>query len=294
MPAVHIPVLLDEVLMYLDPKSGGTFIDATVGAGGHSRAILERTSPAGRLLGLDQDEKALQLAAETLASFGSRAELASANFADIGLLARSKGFSGVDGILADLGISSMMVDDPARGASFLREGPLDMRMDRRQALTAADIINRESEKEIADILYRFGEERRSRPLARAIVRARPLSSTTELVRVIERVMGRPRFGKIHPATRTFQALRIAVNAELDCLTAFLSEAPSLIRPGGRLVVISFHSLEDRLVKNRFREIGQVRTKKIVTPGPEEVRRNPRARSARLRCVEIAQADEEAQ
>jgi 16S rRNA (cytosine1402-N4)-methyltransferase len=193
-----------------------------------------------------------------------------------------------DGVLADIGVSSMMVDEPERGFSFMREGPLDMRMDRTQALTAADVVNTYAEKEIADILYTFGEERRSRPIARSIVRSRPLATTTDLVRAIERVSGGPRYGQIHPATRTFQALRIFVNDELKSLEEFLDESESVVRPGGRVVVITFHSLEDRIVKQKFRasgRSGRVLTKKVVIAGEGEVRSNPRARSAKLRAWE---------
>src|SRR4051812_5937093 len=204
----HTPVLLDEVMQFLDPKPGGRFIDGTLGAGGHTRAILDRTAPNGRMLVLDQDESALALARETLQSFGSRVDFVHSNFREVASLAAEYGFLDCDGVLADIGISSMMVDDPSRGFSFMREGPLDMRMDRTQSLTAADVVNTYSEKEIADILYTYGEERRSRPIARSIVRLRPMQSTADLVRAIERVSGGKRFGQIHPATRTFQALRI--------------------------------------------------------------------------------------
>src|SRR6185369_17205310 len=203
-------------------------------------------------------------------------------------IAESHGFADCDGIVADLGMSSMMVDDPSRGFSFMREGPLDMRMDRTQTLTAADVLNTYSEKEIADILYTYGEERRSRPLARSIVRSRPLQLTTDLVRAIERVSGGPRYGQIHPATRTFQALRIYVNDELQSLKDFLESSMTVVRSGGRVVVISFHSLEDRIVKQKFRAStvhGRVLTKKVITATDEEVRSNPRARSAKLRAWE---------
>ena len=235
----HTPVLLDETMQFLDPKPGGRFIDATLGAGGHTRALLDRTLPDGR-------------------------------------------------VLADIGISSMMVDDPSRGFSFMREGPLDMRMDRTQALTAADVVNTYSEKELADIIYIHGEERRSRPIARSIVHSRPLHLTTDLVRAIQRVSGPARYGRIHPATRTFQALRIYVNDELNNLEAFIDASMKVVRSGGRVAVITFHSLEDRIVKNKFRSPavpGRVLTKKVVTGADEEVRRNPRARSAKLRAWE---------
>jgi 16S rRNA (cytosine1402-N4)-methyltransferase len=203
-------------------------------------------------------------------------------------IAIEHGFMDCDGILADIGMSSAMVDDPSRGFSFMREGPLDMRMDRNQSLTAADVVNTHSEKEIADIIYTFGEERRSRPIARSIVRSRPLQSTTDLVRAVERVSGAARHGRIHPATRTFQALRIYVNDELKSLEEFIDSSTAVVRSGGRVVVITFHSLEDRIVKQKFREPGvpgRILTKKVVTASDEEVQRNPRARSAKLRAWE---------
>ena len=286
--AGHIPVLLEEVLQFLDPKPGGRFVDATVGAGGHSRAILDRTTPDGKLLAIDQDESALSDAKAMLESFGSRVVFVHSNFRAVRAIAEEQGFMNCDGVLADIGISSMMVDDPSRGFSFMREGPLDMRMDRNQALTAADVVNTYSEKEIADIIYTYGEERRSRPIARSIVRGRPLQGTTDLVRAIERISGGARYGQIHPATRTFQALRIYINDELESLKEFIDSSMTVVRSGGRLVVIAFHSLEDRIVKQRLRESpvpGRVLTKKVVTASDEEVRRNPRARSAKLRAWE---------
>jgi len=287
MPA-HIPVLLDEVIQFLDPKPGGRFIDATLGAGGHTLAILERSAPDGKVLAIDQDESALSNAKATLESFGSRIVFEHSSFRAVRAIAEANGFAACDGVLADIGISSMMVDDPSRGFSFMREGPLDMRMDRNQAMTASEVVNTYSEKAIADIIYNFGEERRSRPIARSIVRSRPLHTTTDLVRAIERVSGGKRYGQIHPATRTFQGLRIYVNDELTSLEEFIDSSMAVLRPGGRLVVIAFHSLEDRIVKQRFRAAtatGRVLTKKVVTAGDEEVQRNPRARSAKLRAWE---------
>jgi 16S rRNA (cytosine1402-N4)-methyltransferase len=284
----HTAVLLDEVLQFLAPKPGGRFIDATLGAAGHARAILERTAPDGRVLAIDQDDSALAKARETLASFGSRVVYSHSNFRELASIAAEYEFHEADGVLADIGISSMMVDDPARGFSFMREGPLDMRMDQTQELTAADVVNTYREKEIADILYQYGEERRSRAIARSIVRARPLKLTTDLAKVVERVMGSPRYGQIHPSTRTFQALRIFVNDELQSLESLLDASMTEIRSGGRLVVITFHSLEDRIVKQKFRSArvsGRVLTKKVVIAAKEEVRRNPRARSAKLRAWE---------
>jgi 16S rRNA (cytosine1402-N4)-methyltransferase len=284
----HTPVLLDEVLQFLAPKPSGRFIDATLGAAGHTRAILERTAPDGRVLVIDQDESALAKARETLASFGSRVIFSHSNFREVASIATDYEFLEADGVLADIGVSSMLVDDPKRGFSFMREGPLDMRMDQTQELTAADVVNTYGEKEIADILYKYGEERRSRAIARSIVRARPLKLTTDLARAVERVMGSPRYGQIHPSTRTFQALRIFVNDELQSLEQFLDASMTVIRSGGRLVVITFHSLEDRIAKQKFRAPrvpGRVLTKKVVIATKEEVRRNPRARSAKLRAWE---------
>lgn len=289
----HQAVLLNEVLSYLDPQPGRRYIDATFGAGGHTRALLERTAPGGSVLALDLDEAALERGRQELESFGSRLVLEKANFKDIASVAQAHEFTEVDGVLADIGVSSMMIDDPERGFSFMHEGPLDMRMDQEQALTASEIVNTYREKEIADILYIHGEERRSRPIARSIVYARPLATTADLVRAVQRVLGGPRYGKIHPATRTFQALRIAVNGELDNLQGFLNSAPSCLKPGGRLAVISFHSLEDRIVKNVFRSsaiAGKPLTKKVVIATPEEVQSNSRARSAKLRVWEKNHGD----
>jgi 16S rRNA (cytosine1402-N4)-methyltransferase len=283
----HRAVLLQEALGYLDPRPSRRYIDATFGAGGHTQALLDRTAPDGAVLGLDIDDAAIQQGRTAFAGYGSRLTLVKANFRDVFHVAQVHGFLGVDGILADVGVSSMMFDDPSRGFSFMREGPLDMRMDPGQSLTASDIVNAYAEKDIADILYIYGEERRSRPIARSIVRSRPLATTLDLSRAVEKVLGSPRYGRIHPSTRTFQALRIAVNDELDNLRAFLQAAPGCLRPGGRLAVISFHSLEDRIVKNAFRAStdGEVLTRKVVTAPAEEVESNPRARSAKLRVWE---------
>ena len=284
----HLPVLLNEVLQYINPRADGRYIDATFGAGGHTKELLERTSPGGRVLAVDQDETAIEQGRIELQSYGSRLELVKANFRDIESIVGEYGFAGLDGILADVGVSSMMLDDPTRGFSFMREGPLDMRMDLDQPLTAADVLNTYGEKEIANILFNYGEERRSRQIASSIVRSRPMSRTTDLTRAIERVLGGRRYGKIHPATRTFQALRIFVNDELRSLESFLDSSMKVLRPGGRLVLISFHSLEDRIVKNKFRspvEPGVALTKKVITASVEELDRNPRSRSARLRAWE---------
>lgn len=290
----HVPVLLAEVLDFLQPAPNHDFIDGTVGAGGHAEAILDRTGPQGRLLGLDRDPSAIDAARRRLERFGVRSTLIHCNFDQVVETAEAENFRQVQGILVDLGMSSMMVDDAARGFSFLHDGPLDMRMDPAQRLTASDIVNTYSEREIADILFQFGEERRSRPIARSIVHLRPHRSSADLVNAIQRVTGPKRFGRIHPATLTFQALRVAVNDELGSLERFLDSAPALLGAGGRLCVISFHSLEDRIVKWRFRKFadpnaegvrGRVLTKKVVTATEDEVHVNPRSRSAKLRVWE---------
>jgi len=282
---MHTPVLAEEVLQYLDPGPGGSFIDATLGAGGHASRILERTSPDGRLLGIDQDEDALAIARENLDRYSPRVLFVHANFSSIAEVAGEQGFENVDGVVADLGVSSMMLDEGERGFSFRFEGPIDMRMDRTQSLSALDIVNHTSERELANVIFRFGEERRSRPIARSIVRSRPLHTTGDLVRAIEAVSGPKRYGKIHPATRTFMALRLVVNRELEHLEAFMAACPNVLRPGGRLVVISFHSLEDRIVKHAMRSQGKVLTRKVIRASDTECRINPRSRSARLRAME---------
>jgi len=304
----HIPVLRDAVLDALRPGHlpAGRFVDGTVGAGGHAAAILE-SAPDARLLGLDRDPAALALARDRLAPFGERAALVHASYEQVAahVAAWLGEGAGVDGILLDLGISSMQVDDPARGFAFAHEGPLDMRFDpTAPGPTAAEIVNTWPADDLADILFRYGEERNSRRIARAIVAARPLATTRQLAEVIAAAQRGPR-EKIHPATRAFQALRIAVNDELGAVERVLPVAIDLLRPGGRLAVISFHSLEDRIVKQTFRleatdcicpprqpvctcgHVARVTlvTRKPVTAGADEIARNPRSRSARLRVVE---------
>jgi 16S rRNA (cytosine1402-N4)-methyltransferase len=306
----HVPVLLKEAIDFLAVRRGGTYIDATVGLGGHSYEIAKRLGAPGHLIGVDKDPVALEIARERLKARSSTAltserdellarndkherdwpeiTLIHASFAD---LAKEEA-TAYDGILADLGVSSLQFSDPARGFSFQAEGPLDMRMNPQAELTAEQVVNHFDERKLADVIYEFGEERRSRRIARAIVRSRPIRSTAQLADVIS-AAARPMNQaerRIHPATRTFQALRIFVNRELDDLRALLEAAPPLLKPGGRIVIISFHSLEDRIVKDAFREgmkRGHYRllTKKPVTPGEEEVERNPRARSAKLRAAE---------
>jgi 16S rRNA (cytosine1402-N4)-methyltransferase len=289
----HVSVLLKEAIEFLAVKSGGAYIDATVGLGGHSFELARRLGPRGRLIGLDKDPKALAIARERLQPPAGMennwpvVELINASFARV---AEFVGGSEADGILADLGLSSLQLADAARGFSFQAEGALDMRMDPGAPMTAEQAVNQLSERELADLIYEFGEERRSRRIARAIVRSRPVRTSKQLAEVVADAAGPMKPGRIHPATRTFQALRIFVNRELDDLRALLSSAPGVLRQGGRLVIISFHSLEDRIVKDAFRDGAQAScyrlvTKKPVTAGEEEVERNPRSRSAKLRAVE---------
>jgi 16S rRNA (cytosine1402-N4)-methyltransferase len=285
----HVPVLLDEVLEWLDVKPDGTYIDATLGAGGHSAAIAERLT-SGKLISLDQDAQALALAAERLKKFGTTVRLVESSFSRIAEVVHELGIPGVDGVLADLGVSSMQLDQAARGFSFREAGPLDMRMNSGDELTAEEIVNRWSEKEIADTLYREAEEHDSRRIARAIVKARPIRDTAHLATVVagaRKQWGRQR---LHPATKTFLALRIAVNRELEALGQFLSRTPATLISGGRLVALSYHSGEDRLVKRAFQEgerAGTLRvlTRHVIQPKDGEISANPRSRSAKLRCAE---------
>jgi 16S rRNA (cytosine1402-N4)-methyltransferase len=305
--ASHVPVLLKEAIDFLAVRRGGTYIDATVGLGGHSYEIAKRLGAPGHLIGLDKDPAALRIAASRLHTpgvgpqtsdlRGSRNE--ETDWPEITLLNRSfaslaevRGLR-ADGLLADIGVSSLQLDDAARGFSFQADGPLDMRMDPRSERTAEQVVNHLDERQLADVIYEFGEERRSRRIARAICRSRPIRSTAHLAEVIS-AAARPMNQaerRIHPATRTFQALRIFVNRELEDLQALLKAAPRILKPGGRVVVISFHSLEDRIVKDAFREGAikdkyyRVLTKKPVTASEEESDRNPRARSAKLRAAE---------
>lgn len=278
----------------MGPKPGGTYVDATLGAGGHAKAILQKMGAGGKLVAIEKDARAIKTAQETLRSFGDSVMIIHDDFRNIAKVMDAAGIREIDGMVADLGVSSMQLDEPERGFSFRGDGPLDMRMDPSGALTAEKIINTASEKELADILYQFGEERFSRRIAKAIVQARhsePLRTTSDLVSVILRaVPAGYRHGRIHAATRSFQALRIAVNDEMGALQVFLNDAVKFLAPKGRLIVISFHSLEDRAVKTRFRElkkagIGRVLTPKPVTASEDEIQDNPRARSAKLRVFE---------
>jgi len=288
-PAPHVPVMVTEAMEGLRTSPGGTYVDCTLGAGGHSRAILERIQPTGRLLGIDADPTALQLAGQTLSEFGESFVSAQGNFSNLESICREKGFTSNDGILFDLGISSMQLASAERGFSFQREAPLDMRFDTTQGVSAADIVNSYSEQEIARILWEYGEERYSRQIAYRIVQNRPILSTLRLAHLVQQVLGSRR-GKIHPATRTFMALRIAVNKELESLALGLDQTVSLLCSQGRLVVISYHSLEDRIVKQFMRgkatdKVFSLITKKVIRPTTLESHSNPRSRSARLRVAE---------
>lgn len=280
----HIPVLLDEVLNALALKSGGKYIDGTVGAGGHAEAILNATAPDGKLLGLDGDPEALDIARDTLEKFGDRAILVRSNFTNLEATAAERGFLSADGVLLDLGLSSMQLANPQRGFSFASES-LDMRMDNRTEHTAFEIVNEWEERELADLIFQLGEERYSRKIARWIVENRPLQNAQELANVIERAVGR--HGKIHPATKTFQALRIAVNQELENLESVLLQLANVVGQGGRIAIITFHSLEDRIVKNFFKTNDHWRnlTKHPIKPTYQQTRENTRARSAKLRVAE---------
>jgi 16S rRNA (cytosine1402-N4)-methyltransferase len=306
-----VPVLLAEVIAALAPRAGGRYVDCTVGAGGHAEALLEASAPDGQVLALDADADALALARARLHRFGGRVVLVHRNFADLAAVLSERHVGGVEGILFDLGVSSMQLDRAARGFSFTADGPLDMRMDRGRGATAADLVNGLPERELSRILFEYGEEPRSRRIARSIVARRteaPFRSTADLARVIAAAAaaaGGDHARRIHPATRAFQALRIAVNDELRGLAGALPAALEALAPGGRLAVISFHSLEDRIVKRFFQgktgrctcppglpvcvcgAQARVRllSKKPVVPGPAEVARNPRSRSAKLRVAE---------
>ncbi|MCT7950952.1 16S rRNA (cytosine(1402)-N(4))-methyltransferase RsmH [Ancylothrix sp. C2] len=279
---VHIPVLAKELIEALNIHPGGHYLDATLGAGGHTSLILA-TSPDVRVTAIDRDEQAIATAQTYLSQFGENVKIWRGNFCEYP--GQSEQF---DGIIADLGVSSGQLDTPARGFSFRHTAALDMRMDNRQPLTAAEIINKWQEKQLADIFFTYGEERLSRRIARTIVSSRPFSTTTQLAEAIAScVPAKYRHGRIHPATRVFQALRIAVNAELTSLEKFIDVAPNWLKPGGKIGIISFHSLEDRIVKHRLRENEQLRvlTKKPILPQEQEQATNPRSRSAKLRIAE---------
>jgi 16S rRNA (cytosine1402-N4)-methyltransferase len=296
----HVPVMTREVVDLLRPDRGGLYVDCTIGLGGHSRALLE--AGATRVIGLDRDRDALDAARASLERWGERVELVHTDYRDLRRVLVERSIAGVDGALADLGVSSMQLDAEGRGFSFRRDEPLDMRMDRTKGATAADLLRDIDEGELADIIFEFGEERFSRRIARAIVAARresELRTTAQLAQLVRRAVPRKGYHRIDPATRTFQALRIWVNRELEGLDAFLSTAADVLRAGARLVVISFHSLEDRIVKRVFRALERppdnepdirasalrIVTKRPLVPGEAEVHANPRARSAKLRAIE---------
>ena len=283
----HEPVLLREVLRFLEPKEGKVIVDATVGTGGHAEALL---SSGAKVIGIDQDPESLRVATTRLIAFQDRFFPVRGNFRNLSALLRELGVDKVDGILFDLGLSSWHLSQAERGFSFQKEGPLDMRMDPENPVTAEKLVNELSARELARILREYGEERYAERIAQAIIKNRPIRTTTELARIVASCYP-PRPYRIHPATRTFQALRIAVNDELSALAEALPEALEALKPGGVICVISFHSLEDRIVKNFFRREAQfqrlwVLTKKPVRPSPEEVSQNPRARSARLRAAKV--------
>ena len=299
----HIPVLRNEAIEGLQAQPGGHFIDCTVGLGGHAATILEKISPSGKLLGIDADPEAIRIVQTKLSDYSKALTLVNDNFANLEVICNTHHFYPVDGILFDLGVSSLQLDTAQRGFSFQRDAPLDMRFDPKQGLTASDIVNTFSEQELARIIREYGEERHSRRIARLIVQSHPVT-TSELTTVVKQVLG-SRYAKIHPATRTFMALRIAVNNELQNLESALKQTIKLLRPGGRLVVISYHSLEDRLVKNFMRceassclcppgtiicQCGHVPTLKLITrkvikPTSLEIESNPRSRSAKMRIAE---------
>jgi 16S rRNA (cytosine1402-N4)-methyltransferase len=290
---LHEPVMTREVLAFLQPEKGGVFVDCTVGMGGHALALLE--AGATRVIGLDRDPSALRIAAETLSKYRDRVELVHSDYRAIASVLEARGIERVDGTLTDMGMSSFQLEAEGRGFSFQREGPLDMRMDTTSGLTAAELLRSAEEPDIADAIYRFGEERFSRRIARAIVLAResaPLETTAQLAAIVRRAVPRRGFSRIDPATRTFQALRIWVNRELDDVDEFLKTVARCLKTGARLVVITFHSLEDRIVKHTLRALAprdggplRILTKKPITAQHDELERNPRARSAKLRAAE---------
>ncbi len=293
MTAGHVPVMTAEAMRHLRPERGGVFVDCTVGLGGHSRAMLE--AGATRVIGVDRDADALAQARATLAPWPGKVDLVHSDYREIDAVLDGLNVALVDGALADLGISSMQIDEPGRGFTFQRDEPLDMRMDRSAGDTAADFIAGADERELADTIYAYGEERFSRRIARAIVAARregPIDTTLRLAAIVRRAIPSRGYQRIDPATRTFQALRIRVNRELEGLDAFLGALAKRLKVGARLVVITFHSLEDRIVKHTFRALEKsadaalkVLTKKPVIPGEDEIAANPRARSAKLRAAE---------
>ena len=296
MSPSHEPVMVAEVLEHLEPSRGGVFVDCTVGLGGHARALLQ--GGASRLIGLDRDPAAVEAARDALSEFGERVEVLHSDYRRLNAVLDDRGVTKVDGVLVDLGVSSMQLDAPGRGFSFRQDDPLDMRMDTTAGPTAAEALSAVDERALADLIYEFGEERHSRRIARAIVAAReqsPIETTGQLADIVRRAIPRKGYMRIDPATRTFQAIRIWVNRELEGLDTFLGDAARRLAANGRMAVITFHSLEDRIAKHTLRALQaegfglRIRTKRPVVPGEVEIERNPRARSAKLRAAEIGQA-----
>jgi 16S rRNA (cytosine1402-N4)-methyltransferase len=290
----HVPVLFNEAIEFLNVRAGGTYVDCTLGLAGHTEGIIRKLGSEGRLIAFDRDAEAMGMAktrlGRVLNELGSKAPQVTLESEAFSTIENHVKPNSVDGLLADFGVSSLQFDEASRGFSFQADGPLDMRMDRRSSPTAEQVVNEAGERELADLIYEYGEERRSRRIARAIVRGRPVTTTSQLARLVASTAPPMKHEHIHPATRTFQALRIFVNRELDEIKALFEAAPRLLRPQGRLVVISFHSLEDRIAKDSLREgaqkgIWEILTKKPVTAGEEEIERNPRSRSAKLRAGE---------
>lgn len=290
--ARHVPVLFEVVMDFLGVQPGGTYVDCTLGLAGHAEGIVRKLGPAGCLIGFERDPEALDLAKARLArvceELGREAPKVKFLGEAFSGIAKQIGPASIDGMIADFGVSSLQFDEARRGFSFQADGPVDMRMDTRSGPTAGQVVNEVSERELANLIYEYGEERRSRTVARAIVRGRPVTSTAQLARIVASAV--PPMKHIHPATRTFQALRIYVNRELDEIRALLEAAPKLLKPSARLIVISFHSLEDRICKDSFREgaqqgVWKILTRKPVTAGEEEINRNPRSRSAKLRAAQ---------
>ena len=296
MSSLHESVMVAEVIEHLEPARGGLFVDCTVGLGGHARALVE--AGASRLIGLDRDPAAVAAARDALSGFGDRVEVVHADYRRITAVLDERRVTKVDGVLADLGVSSMQLDAPGRGFSFRQDDPLDMRMDTTAGPTAAEALRDVDERTLADVIYEFGEERHSRRIARAIVAARErgaIETTGQLAEIVRRAIPRKGYTRIDPATRTFQAIRIWVNRELEGLDSFLGAATRRLADGGRMAVITFHSLEDRIVKHTLRTLAaeeaglRIRTKRPLVPSEAEIERNPRARSAKLRAVEMGHA-----
>jgi len=289
--SVHKPVLLNEIIEYLDPSPGDRIVDCTLGGGGHAGAVLKRIKPGGILIGIDRDSEALEAASLKLKEYKENMRLAHNNFSGIRKILEGFNVGEIDGIIYDLGLSSLQLEEGQRGFSIKLDGPLDMRMDRREEIDAGYLVNRLKEADLKDILKEYGEERFSGRIARAIVENRPIETTGQLAEIIKKAVPlKTRYGRIHPATRSFQALRIVVNKELESIRRALDEAPGLLRKGARICVISFHSLEDRIVKRRFKELAKagalkILTKRPIVPREEEVIDNARSRSAKLRVAE---------